>query len=441
MFSNHVSKQLSAYWNGELPSDQTRRTAEHLIGCTRCRVEFEEIKFGAELAKQMPLITAPDSIWAEIETNLQQHPEALPNGRASDTLRLARYLKPSLAFAAGFVLLFIAGVFLVRHRNEARPSWEVARLNGAPRINANRINDTGKLAVGQWLETDDTSSARIDIGNVGQVEVDPNTRVRLVATQPTEHRLELARGRMSARISAPPKLFFVNTPSAVAEDLGCAYTLEVDDAGNSLLRVTLGWVALQLKDRESLVPAGAACATRPGVGPGTPYFEDASELFRTAVAKLDFEPNDTQWSKIPALDIVLHQARPRDTMTLWYLLSRVDENDRARVYTRMAELVPPPVGVTREGVLRLDQEMLKRWRDRIDSECLSAGGHARFSGKDSQRHKAASQSGVRKINLGKPMGQLHFTQKERANENSTDCDWAHGDQSLASHVSFGPDTL
>src|SRR5207237_10547353 len=186
-----------------------------------------------------------------------------------------------------------------------------------------------------------------------------------------EVRLAWAVGRLTRRIPAAPKLVFVNTPSAVAEDLGCAYALEVDDAGNSLLRVTLGWVALQLKDRESLVPAGAACATRPGVGPGTPYFEDASELFRTALAKLDFEPNDTQWSKIPALDVVLHQARARDTMTLWYLLSRVDENDRGRVYTRMAELVPPPGGVTREGVLRLDQEMLKRWRDRIDSNSQS----------------------------------------------------------------------
>ena len=36
---------------------------------------------------------------------------------------------------------------------------------------------------------------------------------------------------MSARIWAPPRLFYVNTPSAVAEDLGCAYTLEVDDLG------------------------------------------------------------------------------------------------------------------------------------------------------------------------------------------------------------------
>ena len=380
MFSNHVARQFSAYHHAELSPEESRRVAEHLIGCTRCRAEFEEIKLSAKLAKHIPLIAAPDSIWLEIETALQQHPDALPidhptwdarvgtpGGRASDRLPPARYLKPSLAFAAGLAVLFIAGAFWLRtHRTEVRPSWEVARLNGAPRINSNRIDDTGKLAVGQWLETDDTSRARIDIGNVGQVEVDRNTRVRLVATQPTEHRLELARGRMSARISAPPKLFFVNTPSAVAEDLGCAYTLEVDDAGNSLLRVTLGWVALQLNDRESLVPAGAACATRPGVGPGTPYFEDASELFRTALAKLDFEPNDMQWSKIPALDIVLHEARRRDTMTLWYLLSRVDENDRGRVYARMAELVPPSDGVTREGVLHLDQEMLKRWRDQID---------------------------------------------------------------------------
>src|SRR5260370_42224786 len=268
MFSSHVARQFSAYHHEELSPEESRRVAEHLIGCTRCRTEFEEIKLGAKLAKHLPLIAAPDSRWPKIETGLQQQPDALPDGRASDTLPLVRYLKPSLAFAAGLAVLLIAGTFWVRlHRTEARPSWEVARLNGATRINSNRIDDTGKLAVGQWLETDDTSRARIDIGNVGQVEIYPNTRVRLIATQPTEHRLELARGRMSARISAPPKLFFVNTPSAVAEDLGCAYTLEVDDAGNSLLRVTLGWVALQLKDRESLVPARAAVSDSAGLVP------------------------------------------------------------------------------------------------------------------------------------------------------------------------------
>jgi hypothetical protein len=217
------------------------------------------------------------------------------------------------------------------------------------------------------LETDNASRAKIDVGSIGQVEIDPNTRVRLIETKPTEHRLELAHGKMIANIWAPPRLFFVNTPSAVAADLGCAYTLEVDDDGWGLLHVTTGWVALQLHNRESMVPAGATCATRPGVGPGTPYFEDASEVFRTALAKLDFEPDDIGWSKIPSLDLILTDARPRDSLTLWHLLARVEGSNRSRVYDRLAVLVPPPEGVTRDGVLRLNEQMLLLWRNKLET--------------------------------------------------------------------------
>jgi len=73
------------------------------------------------------------------------------------------------------------------------------------------------------------------------------------------------------------------TPSAVTVDLGCAYTLQVDESGAALVRTSLGWVGFKLNGRESFIPAGAACATRPKVGPGTPYFENASADFRAAL--------------------------------------------------------------------------------------------------------------------------------------------------------------
>jgi len=38
-----------------------------------------------------------------------------------------------------------------------------------------------------------------------------------------------------------------------------------------------------------------------------------------------------------------------------------------RVYEKMTLLSPPPEGVTREGILRLDQDMLNRWRDTLNS--------------------------------------------------------------------------
>ncbi len=361
MFSTHVRQKFSAYFHEELSAEESRQVAEHLIGCTRCRLEFEQVKFGAKLAEQLPIAPAPDSLWPELEAALRDQPV----GNAISARR-PWLLEPRFAIAASFVLLLIGSILFLRFvRNEVGPSWQVARVEGTPRIGSTRIGDKGKLGVGQWLETDSSSRAQIDVASVGQVEIDPNTRVRLVATQPTEHRLELARGRMRARVWAPPKLFFVNTPSGVAEDLGCAYTLEVDDAGNSLLRVTTGWVLFQLKDRESMVPAGAACATRSGIGPGMPYFEDASESFRAALMKVDFESGATDKSK--SLDLLLSGARVRDTLTLWHLLERLDGNDRVLVYERMANLTPPPDGVTREGILALNQQMLDTWKDKLES--------------------------------------------------------------------------
>src|SRR5882672_9142570 len=312
MFSKHVSKELSAYCQGEVGNDQSRQIAEHLIGCNRCRTQFEEIKLGVKLAEHLPQISAPDSLWLDLQTTLAA--ETRTNKKVAHKFSTFSFKvwQPGFAgVAAGLVIVagFVAVWFYSR---ESRPFWEVARLNGAPRIGSSRMDDKGRLAVGQWLETDSDSRAQIDVGSIGQVEIDPNTRVRLVETKPTEHRLELAHGKMSARIWAPPRLFFVDTPAGVAADLGCAYTLEVDDRGAGLLHVTSGWVALQLQERESIVPAGATCATWPGVGPGTPYFDDASEIFRQALASFDFEPQAE--SKITNLDLVLMNSRPRDTL-------------------------------------------------------------------------------------------------------------------------------
>lgn len=371
MFSKHVTKELSAYCHREVTSEQSRRIAEHLIGCNRCRTQFEEIKLGVKLAERLPQFSAPDSLWMDLQTRLAAGTKTNKLTTTKLSAFSSKFWQPGFAGAlAGLILIAGFGALWLYSR-ESRPFWEVARLNGAPRIGSSRMDEKGRLAVGQWLETDGSSRAQIEVGSIGQVEIDPNTRVRLVETKPTEHRLELAHGKMSAKIWAPPRLFFVDTPAGVAADLGCAYTLEVDDVGGGLLHVTSGWVALQLKDRESMVPAGASCATRPGIGPGTPYFDDASENFRVALAKLDVGLDLGYVVDVPdlhsPLEVVLAESRPRDTLTLWHLLARVEGNDRARVYERMVALAPPPDGVTREGVLQLNEQMLQQWKDKLET--------------------------------------------------------------------------
>ena len=362
MLSRHVTKDISAYCHGELSNDESKQFAEHIISCIKCRTKFEEIKLGIKLAEQLPQLAAPDHLWSELENLIDQH-------TGPQITQISPRWSWQLKVAAAAVLLLVSSLgawwLYSRSRKEitGKSYWQVTTLDGRPTISKEGISRSGQLAVGEWLETDGNSKAQIAVSSIGNVDIDENTRVRLLETQPTEHRLELARGKMSARIWAPPRLFFVDTPSAVAADLGCAYTLEVDDAGASKLQVTSGWVALELKDRESMVPAGASCDTQPPIGPGTPYFNDSSPVFRESLKKIDFDPDAA--ARSAALTSMLADARSKDTLTLWHLLARVDGDDRARVYEKMAALDPPPPGVTREGVLQLNQSMLESWRDEL----------------------------------------------------------------------------
>ncbi|MCU1275936.1 MAG: hypothetical protein JWO48_3367 [Bryobacterales bacterium] len=360
MFRRHISQQLVAYCDGQLTTEETQRADMHLGACPRCRAELDQIRFVAAIVEDLPIVQAPDSIRRSIERALDGH---LDSDAAPTRSREKARIFPIRVwrFGAAFVIAFFAlGAAYWYFMRQPKPQWEVMRLEGTPALGVNRIDGTSRFSVGEWLQTDQFSRAKIKVGDIGLVEVEPNTRLRLVAARRAEHRLALIRGEISATITAPPRLFFVDTASSIAVDLGCAYKMQVDDTGFGLLRVTAGWVSLEWGGRESLVPAGANCRTRPKIGPGTPFFDDAPERLERALARFDFESAGSS-----AIDAVLAESRPRDTLTLWHLLMRVDASQRPRIYDRMITLAPLPNGVTREKALKLDPETLKRWKEEL----------------------------------------------------------------------------
>lgn len=269
------------------------------------------------------------------------------------------------AIAASAALVIATSILVLRNGLPAaqRPGWEVARTEGAPLVGVHRIETAGgksKLEVGQLLVTNGNSRAIITVAEIGEIQVDPDTRVRLLQTGRDRKRVSLEEGTIHAAIWAPPGEFVVDTPSATAVDLGCAYTLHVAPDGSGLLRTTLGWVGFHSNGRDSFIPAGAVCPTHKNLGPGIPYMEDASEPFRNALAQFDFTAESPD-SRAAALRTVLSQSRKDDALTLWHLLSRTSGAEREKVYDRFASLVRPPDGVTRDGILRLDQQQLDLW--------------------------------------------------------------------------------
>jgi hypothetical protein len=288
-----------------------------------------------------------------------------------------RWVFPSMAAALAFIVMAIGLGLRSRSKVPVVDGWTFTSEAGRPRVGQETIagrDRTGTLGVGQTLETDGQSRARIRVEDVGEIRIDPDTRLRVLHSPTGGSRLALDRGTIHARIWAPPGIFVVDTPAALAVDLGCAYTLHVDDSGDGRIHTSMGWVGFKLGDHESFIPEGAACVTHRNRGPGLPYYEDSSEAFRSALSTLDLAAR-TPAEQAAALRTVLEQSRKRDALTLWHLLVRVESPERAQVFDRLARLVPPPPSVTRDGILRLDRTMLDAWWNQLNLGDISLWRH------------------------------------------------------------------
>jgi hypothetical protein len=260
-----------------------------------------------------------------------------------------------MSIAAMITMAMVAGWI---SRPALGPWLKVEARSGMPLVGKQQSPD--RLHVGQWLRTDDRSSAEIAVASLGTVSVRPNSKIRIKSTGEHEHRLEMPYGSIHAFITAPPRVFIVDTPAARAVDMGCEYTLDLDEHGSGILRVSLGHVLLEGPDGvTSDVPMwGGTCRIRRGVGPGTPYFDDASSMFVAALERVDFGEGEDRAGQ---LKVVLDEARERDALSLWHLLSRTKSDDRETVFARLSALKPLPERITKGSVMDLDRAALQAW--------------------------------------------------------------------------------
>ena len=359
--------QLHDYADGTLAAREVGAVEAHLASCAACQAQLASLRALLTAAAALPKEISPSrDLWRGLEASIATA-DTVCSSRGSEadskvvplfSSSLRRLLPFAIAASVALLITLSERRSATRERTrEPGPAWSIATLAGAPRINARAVPIDAQFRLGQWLETDATSSAKVAVGSIGEVTVDPNSRLRLTGTGATDHRLELERGTLRAFIWAPPRLFFVDTPSATAIDLGCAYTLTVAKNGDGELHVTTGYVALEHGDREAIIPARAMCLTRRGAGPGTPFADDAPTPLRAALERFDFE-RDAALAVLPA---ILAQARAEDAVTLWHLLARTSGPQRAAVFDALAQHHPPPAGVTREGILAGDAPMRRAW--------------------------------------------------------------------------------
>lgn len=305
----------------------------------------------------------PDPEVTALEEQLRQYrfdPErARPSAPRVGPLGLRPAGAPWWAAAAAAALVTVGlGLALHAPSTDATP-YRVEVLEGhAPAPAA--------LCVGDAVTCDEGARTRIHVGDIGSVELEPKSRVRVEPGRHDEdagYRLFLERGTLRASIFSAPRVFQLGTPSGIAVDLGCVYTTTVDDDGRTTLRVVSGAVSFEAEGRRVHVPSGAECLATPTRGPGTPVWSDQSATMKGAVERLDGPPPIDETD----LAFVLAADDPRDTLTWFHLLDHSQPEVRARALDRLLTVVSELDGrVDRDAVLAGDAAALTALRDELD---------------------------------------------------------------------------
>lgn len=240
----------------------------------------------------------------------------------------------------------------------AGPGFAFSMTSGAARCGETPAT-SGTLPVGTWLETARDSVARVTVADIGQLTVYGDSKLRIVDTSAREHRMELQRGHVSARVVAPPRLFVIDTPAGTAVDLGCAYDLTVDADGRTHLRVTSGAVSLEgARGAAAYVVVGHQVDVLPGRVLGTPVWVNAPPSFAALVARFDAGDHTVVGAIAAAAD-------PQAVMTLWNLVARTTGTERETIVKALETLVPLRTSSARAAVLCGDPAALEAWREPV----------------------------------------------------------------------------
>ncbi len=170
-------------------------------------------------------------------------------------------------------------------------------------------------------------NAEVEVGRIGRVRFASGSRFRILRSDGEHEVMELLEGKFDAFIIADPYVFQVQTPPAKLDDLGCAYEVIVDGAGNGKVSVTSGWVRVNAQKQESLVRQGYEVDLVKGQAPSLPR--------RTM------------------------DSQEKDVLQLLHRLWREPlAESRGEAFDQLAVIYPPPAGVTRERALSGDPKIV-----------------------------------------------------------------------------------
>ncbi len=404
MNCEEVKIGLNHFFDESLDDNTQAEIDEHIRKCPHCYEEYKKLRKLFNKLKDLQLsIDPPTTIIEEINKNLHSKAvkEKVPNEVESEIDRLKRinkeklkqeqllktnriearkkilndkkgystiyYNKSNVHKRNKFLIYFFAFIILAMgigygyyqyQRNNA--PWKIKLEAGNYLINNVESNST-KLDVNNSLKTETDSRVIINVPRTGTIRVEPNSSIQLLTAKSGDNVISFKSGTLKIVTNSDLPDFKIKFTNFELIDYGASYTISFDPLNNIDLVVEFGYVGIRKPDSEIFINEKYSCKIINRKIVSTPFRTDASREFIDLVLSYEKTENTAE-----LLEKISSKAREEDALTLLELLKKASAVDRQILFQSISNFFPPPIGVTRTGIMRLDPDMLQMWWEEIE---------------------------------------------------------------------------
>jgi len=381
MNCSSVQENFDEYFNNELNSETRDLIQQHLDKCGECKKEYLAYTLLKEKSNFLKKEISPSkNLYDNIEKHIIKKDNGMKNDIQIKTLSNNIFTidfkdekksnpiaeKQSFIsrnwywFASAAAIILICSLVFSRYSEQniysagEMSNWKLVNLKGNALVNGVKSD---VVNVGDWIQTDNESAVILKIANVGDISIEPNSKVRFIQSDDNLSRIEISYGTVNTSTSQADK-FILQSNNMKVQDKGSSYSFKVDDKGNGVIYVNNGIANVESGNRVSVVPEGKFCMYKPEFGVGIPFRKDATPEFQNALFQYDFNNGGNN-----AIYSAIASATAEDYYSLLNLIPRVDEKTKYLVLNKLDRITP-------KGVSGVRLDSLEKFNDESIEECI-----------------------------------------------------------------------
>lgn len=374
--------------DNEISDENKIYIEQHLTECNDCkRYYFEVLSLNEKISKLPKNVNPKTNIWKSVEGKLEDEnikitqisgnlftvsniTEIKNDNTQNEFIKPKNYLKYAVAASIVLILGIFSLPFLFNKSVDLNSEgnvfgyWQVQKLKGNPTLSDKPLATLDSIREGEWIITDDSSEAMIKIEGIGDIIVEPKTKLRILKNEDGENKVYLEYGTINTNLSNSVKSivpFAVQTANGIVRDTkGGSYTFTMNENGDGMIFVKDGIVNFVSNGKESVIPSGKVCIVQALNGPGVPFSVNTSPQFKNAIMHFDENSGD-----LSAINSVISTSGNQDLVSLINLMPRVSPEVQNVIYQRVQKLAPN-VWIPKDSIKFFGLENLNR----VIEECM-----------------------------------------------------------------------